>query len=61
MATDPVCGMKGKKEIESEYDGKKYYFCNDNCKKEFDANPLKYIRLVYGSRPCLRDVCIRRF
>ncbi len=44
MATDPVCGMKGKKEISSEYNGKTYYFCREGCKEEFEKNPLKYIR-----------------
>lgn len=40
---DPVCHMKGPFTIESEYRGKKYYFCNPNCKIEFDRTPLKYI------------------
>ncbi len=40
---DPVCHMKGPFTIESEYRDKKYYFCNPNCKIEFDKNPLKYI------------------
>ena len=43
---DVVCGM----EIEdsnaagkSEYNEKTYYFCNVNCKKQFDAEPDKFI------------------
>jgi YHS domain-containing protein len=44
MATDPVCGMKGKNEIESEYNGRKYYFCREECKAEFEKNPVKYTR-----------------
>ncbi len=44
MATDPVCGMKGKKEIEGEYNGKKYYFCSDHCREEFEKDPVKYTR-----------------
>ena len=43
---DIVCGM----EIEdsnaagkSEYNKKTYYFCNVNCKKQFDAEPEKVI------------------
>ncbi|MFW9968648.1 MAG: heavy metal translocating P-type ATPase [Candidatus Odinarchaeota archaeon] len=45
LVTDPVCGMKGRPEdwIEHEYNGKKYYFCSENCVKEFTANPKKYI------------------
>ena len=41
---DPVCGMKVDKKIESEYNGKKYYFCGEHCREEFNKNPLKYIR-----------------
>jgi membrane fusion protein, copper/silver efflux system len=51
-ATDPVCGMKV---IEakaraanrfSEYQGKTYFFCNNSCKQEFDAEPAKYLGAV---------------
>jgi YHS domain-containing protein len=24
-------------------DGKTYYFCSDQCKKQFDADPAKYV------------------
>jgi len=27
----------------SEHDGKVYYFCSDDCKKEFDADPTGYL------------------
>ncbi len=44
---DPVCGMtidpataKGK----SDHEGKTYYFCSDDCKKKFDADPKKYVQ-----------------
>jgi Cu+-exporting ATPase len=46
---DPVCGMKVNPERaagRSEYMGKTYYFCNLNCKREFDADPEKYIGKV---------------
>jgi RND family efflux transporter MFP subunit len=48
VATDPICGMEvdekraaaaGRK---SEYEGATYYFCADDCKKRFDAEPGKY-------------------
>ncbi len=46
---DPVCGMtvdegkaKAAKRV-SEYQGKTYFFCNDSCKQEFDAEPAKYM------------------
>ena len=45
LVTDPVCGMKGRAEewIEHKYNGKKYYFCSENCIKDFKNNPEKYI------------------
>ena len=43
--TDPVCGMKmdKKTEFSSENEGTKYYFCSENCKDKFNAEPNKYI------------------
>ncbi len=47
MAKDPVCGMtvdeKTTKWV-SEYQGKKYYFCNNSCKASFDKNPKKFVK-----------------
>jgi RND family efflux transporter MFP subunit len=42
---DPVCGMEvdPAKAVHSEYGGKTYYFCSQNCKRDFDANPAKYL------------------
>ncbi len=42
---DPVCGMQVVPgvDIETKYKGKKYYFCNMNCKIEFEKNPEKFI------------------
>jgi len=50
-AIDPVCG----EEVEirdldmlnghfhgSEYDGKMYYFCCEDCREEFDESPELY-------------------
>jgi len=48
--TDPVCGMEvdqkrataaGRK---SDYKGTTYYFCADDCKKKFDAEPGQWIK-----------------
>lgn len=41
---DPVCGMMvdDATSISSSYHGKTYYFCSDECKKTFDANPERY-------------------
>ncbi|MGB5911886.1 MAG: heavy metal translocating P-type ATPase [Promethearchaeia archaeon] len=46
LVIDPVCGMKGKAEdwIEYEYNGMKYYFCNQSCVTEFKLNPEMYIK-----------------
>ena len=46
MEKDLVCGMDVDPETapaKSEYKGKTYYFCAPGCKKEFDANPSKYV------------------
>lgn len=45
LVPDPVCGMKGKPEdwIEYEYNGEKYYFCNQSCVQEFKLDPKRYI------------------
>ena len=45
---DPICGMsvdtaKAKADGRtSQYEGKTFYFCNDSCKKQFDAEPAKF-------------------
>jgi YHS domain-containing protein len=45
MTTDPVCGMKvdeRQSEFHSQFEGKKYSFCSENCKQEFDADPDEF-------------------
>ena len=48
-----VCALKGgETELEkvraySEYDGKVSYFCSENCKKEFDSDPVAYLPPVF--------------
>jgi len=45
MAIDPVCKMEveeSKAAANSEYKGKKYYFCSVGCKKAFDQNSDRY-------------------
>ena len=47
MERDVVCGMDVDPKTapaKSEYEGKTYYFCAPGCKKEFDANPSKYLK-----------------
>jgi len=46
MEIDPVCGMDVDPKTaagESEYKGKKYYFCSPGCKRSFDKDPEKYL------------------
>jgi YHS domain-containing protein len=48
MAEDPVCKMKVDEKAapaKSEYQGKTYYFCAPGCKREFDKNPEKYVKV----------------
>ena len=48
-AKDPICGMDvdEKKAVAagrtSTHKGTTYYFCSDDCKKTFDANPAKFV------------------
>jgi len=39
FATDPVCGMRIEKAkaIKRVYDGREYYFCNEECAKRFES------------------------
>jgi YHS domain-containing protein len=45
-AIDPVCGMSVEEDsapATAEYKGVTYYFCNVNCKKDFEADPEAYL------------------
>lgn len=47
MAIDPVCKMEVEENdtiFISEYKNKKYYFCSQLCKMDFDDNPKEYIK-----------------
>jgi len=49
MTTDPVCGMKideRRTEFQTQFAGKKYFFCSDECRKEFEADPNEYVETV---------------
>src|SRR6266536_1427479 len=44
-ARDPVCGMVvdvARVRLRSEHDGRTYFFCSAGCRREFDADPVKY-------------------
>ncbi len=44
---DPVCGMdvdpKAPNALASAHGGTIYHFCSSQCKRDFDANPAKYV------------------
>ncbi|MFA4825799.1 MAG: YHS domain-containing protein [Methanoregula sp.] len=45
MAIDPICKMtvdEKTAKFTREYKGKKYYFCEQGCKKTCDTDPAKY-------------------
>ena len=54
-AKDPICGMfvdpsaAAKAGRVSEYGGKTYYFCADECKQQFDQDPKRYVEKSNGS------------
>ena len=43
---DPVCGMSvdERSDFSTQFEGKKYFFCSDDCKQEFDAEPDEYVQ-----------------
>jgi Cu+-exporting ATPase len=68
---DPTCGMtvdpaKAKAAGRtSQYEGTTYYFCADSCKKQFDADPAKYVRKkadgkTESSQATMSGGCCRR-
>ena len=45
LAIDPICNMKVEivsSNLYTDYEGKRYHFCNQYCKDTFEANPLEY-------------------
>jgi len=57
VSLDPVCGMKvteakarAAKRF-SDLAGRTYFFCNDSCKEEFDANPARFVKNVIRESP----------
>jgi P-type Cu+ transporter len=46
MTTDPVCGLEineKKSEFQAQFAGRKYFFCSEECQKEFEADPGGYV------------------
>ncbi len=51
MTKDPVCGMQIDEELaedSSEYRGKEYFFCSEECKEQFDQDPARYAEQKSG-------------
>jgi len=45
MTVDPVCGMKVDEkdaQFNTQFAGKKYSFCSQECKLEFESDPDQY-------------------
>ena len=46
---DPVCGMTIDSETavaQSRHDGRSFFFCSAECRKQFDADPGRYAALA---------------
>jgi YHS domain-containing protein len=47
MTIDPVCGMRVEEkktpQLQTQFAGKKYFFCSEECRKEFEADPNGYV------------------
>ncbi len=47
MTKDPVCGMnvdENNAQYHTQYGGKKYSFCSQDCKTKFEKQPEQYAR-----------------
>jgi YHS domain-containing protein len=45
MAIDPVCGMnleENRAEFKTQFAGKKYFFCSEECQQEFESRPEEF-------------------
>ena len=44
-AVDPVCEVKVKEGvIKTDYKGKTFSFCSENCRVKFTREPLRYVK-----------------
>ncbi|MBY8998083.1 MAG: YHS domain-containing protein, partial [Candidatus Thorarchaeota archaeon] len=60
VAVDPICKMKveiATADLYSDYQGKRYYFCNQYCLDTFNADPEQY-KEDYASEVVIPDVAI---
>ena len=44
-AIDPVCGMEvyPTPQLRSTVESQEYFFCSEECRQKFDANPEKFV------------------
>jgi YHS domain-containing protein len=59
-AIDPVCGMTvepKRTNLVSTYQGRDYWFCEEACRRAFEANPQKYL----VTKPAKKKGWIRRY
>ena len=46
---DVVCGMdldREQTEGKSEFEGREYYFCSEECRERFENNPAQFVQSV---------------
>ena len=45
---DPVCGMEVAPDapIRAEYEGQTYFFCSEECRQKFEAQPAAFVKPV---------------
>jgi YHS domain-containing protein len=49
MHVDPVCGViieKSNPEFQTMFAGRKFFFCSEECQKEFEDRPEEYVEPV---------------
>ena len=49
MTTDPVCGMRldeTRTEFHTQFGGKRFSFCSEDCKLEFEADPDEFVEVA---------------
>ena len=59
-AFDPVCGMTvdpGKTRLASVYQGERYWFCAEACRRAFEKNPDQYL----AAKASKKKGCFGRF
>lgn len=51
MPIDPVCGVEVDEQdaITAVYEGRTYYFCNEDCRDEFMEAPEEYLAESSGA------------